>query len=365
MVLKQLHLFNFKNHELFEEDFSEGINGIVGENGSGKTNVLDAIYCMSMTKSAFFSSDNQLIKDGEKFFAVRGDWSKGQVTVSLKKGENKKVSHNGQACEKMSHHIGKFPIVFIQPDDTELVKDGSEVRRRFVDMMISQLDANYLSQLMAYTKVLKQRNTLLKQCRFTGVIDKDLLEVYDEQLISLNQFLYEQRAFYMQDMEPSVAEFYKLVSGGREEVQLVHQSQCGEATFSEDFRKAYPMDLDRERTTMGVHKDDYIFKIDGKPLKKMGSQGQRKSFVIALQLAKYKVLEAKLGVKPVLLLDDIFDKLDENRIEQLLDLVRSNMFGQIFITDASKERFTRHIERVTSTYNLIEIDRNGKGNSEE
>ena len=392
MRLNQLHLFNFKNHGDFQEDFSSGINGIVGENGSGKTNVLDAIYCMSLTKSAFFSSDNQLIKDGEKFFAIRGLWSNAQLTVSLKKGEKKKITNDGQLCNKMSDHIGKFPIVFIQPDDTELVKEGSDVRRRFVDIMISQIDVTYLQKLISYNKVLKQRNSLLKHFKFHGTVDRDLLAVYDDQLISFNSFLYQKRSLYLSSIAKGVETFYGLVSGGNEKVSLTYQSQCHDEFFVSNYKASFRNDLDRERTNMGVHKDDYVFKIDGKPMKRMGSQGQKKSFVIALQLAKFKIFEDKLGIKPVLLLDDIFDKLDEKRIEQLLGLVKSNTFGQIFITDASKERFIRHIHKVTSdynlsvyaqytiriknrngnsgfglatSYNLIEIERNGENNIKE
>ncbi len=355
MNLKHLHLHHFKSYSEIEIDFSESINGIVGMNGCGKTNLLDAIYCMSLTKSAFFSTDAHLIKDGETFFAIKGQWNTGKIIVSLKKGETKKISFDGSEYERVSEHIGKLPIVLIQPDDLDLIKEGSEVRRKFINVLISQLDQEYLTNLMQYNKLLKQRNALLKQYRETRHIDKDLVETYDVQLLSLNSFIYRKRKEVCLLISSEIEDFYKQMSNGGESVSFIYQSQCSSDGFEKEYKDAYPQDLYKERTTMGTHKDDFIFKIKEKSLKKMGSQGQKKSYVTALQLAKYKVMEEQLKVKPLLLLDDIFDKLDEGRIKRLLELVKSKLFGQIFITDASKQRFEYHIKQITTDYNLIEI----------
>lgn len=367
MFLSNIHLLNFKNHEELSLTFSPTINCFVGNNGSGKTNLLDAIHYLALTKSAFSPTDAQCIRHGADFFMVEGKFKENSpsepggnaflITCSLKIGQRKVVMHDKKAYERLSEHIGRFPVVLISPDDTDLVRDASELRRRFFDSMLSQLDARYLADLMHYNFVMKQRNSLLRQFYERNYFDKDLLETYDNQLLPIGQTLHRQRKDFMAMYVPVFRKYYLFLSGSRETVDLVYESELFEPGFEYDFSFATKRDLQLQRTTKGIHKDDFVFEIDGYALKKFGSQGQQKSFVIALKLAQFEVLQREKNTKPLLLLDDIFDKLDDLRISKLIELITDNTFGQLFITDARPERTRKIFEEISAETRIFEMTR--------
>ncbi|MEQ9440454.1 MAG: DNA replication/repair protein RecF [Cyclobacteriaceae bacterium] len=342
MWLEKISLLNFKNYEELNLTFSPQINCILGENGSGKTNLLDAIYYLSFTKSAFSSVEQQNIRHGEPFFMVKGIFEKEEqshtVQCSLQPGQRKQVQNSKRVYEKMSEHIGRFPVVLISPDDTDLIRGASELRRRFFDSLMSQMDAKYLEDLMRYNYVLRQRNALLKQFAERNTYDADLLDSYSEQLLDLGHGLYQRRTDFLSGFMPHFIRHYNNLSGKKEEVTIQYSSHFSERQYREIFYKAYRKDLAVQRTSLGIHRDDYDFQIDTYPTKRYGSQGQQKSFVIALKLAQFDVLREEKQLKPLLLLDDIFDKLDDFRIGKLTEMVVQQSFGQLFVTDARPER---------------------------
>lgn len=358
MRLNALNLLHFKNYEELSLDLHPSMNCFVGVNGSGKTNVLDAIQCICLTKSAFINSDAQLIQHEAPFFMVKGGIEKESNTetilLSLKQGEKKHLKVNDLPYEKISDHIGKYPLVFVTPNDTDLIREGSEIRRKFFDLILSQIDRAYLNKLLKYNKLIKQRNALLKSFKEQRTFDATLLKTYDEQLMPLNQSIFEDRNSFIESFLPYFYEAHNYICLNREEISLQYKSQVA-SDFEYQFNMALDKDRALERTTCGIHKDDFVFEISDQAIKKFGSQGQQKSFVIALQLAKYKVLEDQLSLKPLLLLDDIFDKLDEDRIQKLVEMVKSNAFGQIFITDASPNRTKRILEEIDQDYFIFEV----------
>ena len=342
MILESLDLIQFKNHGKTKLTFSRQINCLVGRNGSGKTNVLDGIHYLSLTKSSLQSSDALHLQHGTDFFTIRGvfevESAALEVRCSLEAGKKKQVFQNGKAVEKISDHVGKIPLVLIAPDDTELIKGGSEGRRKFFDGLLAQLDRSYLEQLIRYHHYLKQRNALLKQFSERGRRDLTLLGAYDEELIPLSQLLAQRRAALMEEITPLVQTYYEALSTGREKVALRYETEALREDFPAYFLGLRPKDFATKNSNAGVHKDDVDFQIDGYPLRKLGSQGQQKSFIIALKLAQFALFEKAKGEKPLLLLDDIFDKLDEERITKLMQLVSQGTFGQLFLTDARPER---------------------------
>ena len=342
MFLQKINLLDFKNYEELTLQFSADINCIAGPNGSGKTSLLDAIHYLCLTKSAFSLLDSQSIRHHRDFFLVDGTFLEGgkkhQITVSLKAGGRKTVMHDKKAYERISEHIGRFPVVLIAPDDTDLVRDSGETRRKFFDNMLSQVDHAYLDNLIGYNNVLKQRNSLLKQFYERNYFDKELLETYNVQLLPLGQLIHRRRDAFMKEFVPVFRSHYQYLSESREEVDLIYESELFEENFEYEFSYATKRDLQLQRTTKGVHKDDFVFEIDRFALRKFGSQGQQKSFVIALKLAQFDAIQAASGKKPLLLLDDIFDKLDDMRIHKLLEMISRDTFGQLFITDARPER---------------------------
>ena len=342
MILESLELIQFKNHLHSKLSFSPQINCLLGRNGSGKTNVLDGIHYLSLTKSALQSSDGLSIQHDAEFFTVKGkftvDSNPLEVRCTLEQGKKKQIFQNGKAVDKVSDHVGKIPLVLIAPDDTELIKGGSEGRRKFFDGLLAQLDHPYLDQLIRYHHFLKQRNALLKQFADTGRRDLTLLAAYEEELIPLSQSLAKRRATLIQEISPLLQRYYEALSMGREQVGLSYETEALREDFSEYYIGMRPKDFATKNCNAGIHKDDFDFRIDSHPLRKLGSQGQQKSFIIALKLAQFELFEKAKGEKPLLLLDDIFDKLDEERIEKLLQLVSQGNFGQLFITDARPER---------------------------
>jgi DNA replication and repair protein RecF len=342
MHLKQLSLVNFKNYPDISLQFSEKINCFVGNNGMGKTNILDAIHYLSFCKSFFNAIDSQNIRHNEGFFVIQGVYNKnGEITevyCGQKRSQKKVFKHNKKEYDRLSEHIGLYPLVMISPSDVELINGTSETRRKFIDGIISQYDKVYLEKLIAYNQVLKQRNALLKQFYESRNFDSVTLEIWDEQLIIHGKSILQTRKEFLKEFIPLFNKYYAYISESREEVSLVYESSVGDR----DFKTAILTSLERDRvlhyTTVGPHKDDLDFTINGFSLKKFASQGQQKSYLLALKLAQFEFIKNKKNTKPLLLLDDVYDKLDETRFKKLAELVSSDDFGQVFITDTHPER---------------------------
>ncbi len=359
MYLRKLILHNFKNYEEQHLDFIPGINCLVGENGAGKTNLLDAIHVLSLTKSAFNPVDSQNIRKGLGYYAVNGQFETGgtteEVICGFQIGKSKSVKLNKVEYDKLSLHIGKFPLVLIAPNDSDLIREGNEVRRKFLDGIIAQHDAAYLNDLIRYNHFLKQRNALLKNFNETRVRDLDLLFPYDKNLKELAAAIYSKRVSFFNQFIPFFNQHYAHVSGNKEEVNIQYKSQVEDEDFPSLFHSFLEKDIYQQRTNAGIHKDEIVFEIEDMPLKKFGSQGQQKSFAISLKLAQYDCLHAIMGKKPLLLLDDVFDKLDDLRIKHLLGLMAENHFGQIFLTDARPERTASLLESVETEKKIFNV----------
>ena len=359
MFLEKITILNFKNHKSVDLVFSSRFNCFLGHNGVGKTNLLDAIFYLSFFKSAFNHIDNQSILHGESFFKVEGVFNKKNkqeiVHASLKVGEKKLLKHNKVICEKISEHIGRFPVVMITPYDTDLVRDGSEVRRKFVDAIIAQTDHIYLSNLIKYNHHLKQRNALLKLFYEQRSIDHAQLEPYNHQLITLGIAIFERRTLFMNEFLPIFQEFYESLTNSAELVSLTYESDNVADDFEGYFKSVFDKDYHLQRTTIGIHTDDYEFKIGDVSLKKFGSQGQQKSYVIALKLSQAQYIYNNTGLSPMLLLDDIFDKLDDARISRLIAMVIKPPFGQLFISDARPERSTVMLTQALENVKLFQL----------
>ncbi|MDB4297306.1 DNA replication/repair protein RecF [Flavobacteriaceae bacterium] len=359
MHLKKLSLVNYKNlsSELFE--FEAKINCFVGNNGVGKTNVLDAIYYLSYTKSYFNAVATQNIKHGEEFFIIEGDYlledRSEKIVCSLKKGTKKIVKRNGKNYEKFSDHIGTLPLVIISPSDRDLITEGSETRRKFMDAVISQQDKTYLQTLVNYNKVLVQRNALLKYFAANRTFDALNLSVYNEQLSDLSKTIHAKRKWFLAQFSPIFNACYKEISNSKEDVSLLYKSQLNDAPMLQLLEEFLPKDRMLQYTSVGTHKDDLQFELNGYPVKKFGSQGQQKSFLIALKLAQFEFMKQLTGKKPILLFDDVFDKLDENRVSQIIGLVNKDQFGQIFITDTHGERTENVVKRTQQPYKIFEL----------
>lgn len=368
MYLETLHLISFKNYLELNLHFSSRINVFVGRNGSGKTNLLDAIFYLGFTRSAFSPSDQQCITLGHSSFFIKGEFRSGvkasQVASSVQIGMKKMFRENAEEYQKLSDHIGRYPIVMIAPDDVSLVNDGSEVRRKFFDSIISQLDKIYLENLIQYNQALKQRNGLLKiyADRGTGV-DWLAMESYDRMLIALGNMLYTRRADFIREFRPVFEKYYKYLVQDSEEASIQYLSELNEKQIGQGLLENRERDVALQRTNFGIHRDDYEFILGKESLKKFGSQGQQKSFVIAMKLAQFEILESHKHFKPILLLDDIFDKLDDFRIARLLELIKSD-FGQLFITDARPERTTSLLRGLDVPSTIYIVDQ-GKVNLHE
>ncbi|MBP9926641.1 MAG: DNA replication and repair protein RecF [Cyclobacteriaceae bacterium] len=343
MFLQKLRLYNFKNHAEVNLTFEEKINCFLGKNGSGKTNLLDAIYYLSFTKSAFNQYDLQNVRHDQLGFLVKGTFEisnkQKEVICSIRQGEKKSLLEDDQEIIKFSGHVGKYPVVLIAPQDIELIWDGSELRRKFFDVLISQLDRIYLNSLIQYNHHLKQRNSLLRTFSESGKVDADLIASYDLKLALAGDYIYKTRRAFIENFKPIFSKHYDfLVREPVEKVEITYKSDLTEIDFELLLKKNLQRDLLLQRTTTGVHRDDFLFTLNELELKRVGSQGQQKSFLIALKLAEFQILATEKQVKPILLLDDIFDKLDDLRIQQLLKLINQGIFGQLFITDARQGR---------------------------
>jgi DNA replication and repair protein RecF len=359
MWLKNLTLLNFKNYNAADLKFSNTVNAFVGNNGAGKTNLLDAIHYLCLCKSYFNPIDSQQIKTGEELFLVQGDFDKDdkneKISCGLKRNQKKSFKRNKKEYDKLADHVGLFPVVMISPYDVNIIMDGSEERRRFVDNVISQTDSRYLDELIVYNKHLLNRNALLKQIAATRTLDVALLQILDEQLVNSGKIIFDKRKQFLLDFIPLFNQHYQFITNNAEQVSLTYQSQLNEHDFETLLAQSIEKDRLLERTTTGIHKDDLQFEIAGLPLKKFGSQGQQKSFLIALKLAQYSYLQKFKNFKPLLLLDDIFDKLDQHRIHKLMEMVSHHDFGQIFITDTDKERVKAVFDEINVKVDLYQV----------
>lgn len=359
MFLKELHLLNYKNITEKGFTFDRKINCFVGKNGVGKTNVLDAIYHLAYTKSYFNPQAIQNIKHGEDFFLIDAVFEKEEkdekITCSLKKGQKKLVKRNNKVYEKLSEHIGLIPLVIISPSDSDLISEGSDIRRKFMDSVISTLDHLYLQELIQYQKLVSQRNALLKYFALNHVFDQDNLAVYDEQIIPLGTTIFEKRQQFLAQFIPIFKNYYAEISNETESVHLTYQSQLLEQSLESLLKNNLTKDRALQYTSVGIHKDDLSFEIDGYPMKKFGSQGQQKSFLIALKLAQFEFLKQKNGTAPILLFDDIFDKLDASRVEKIVQMVNNDIFGQIFISDTHEERTEDIVKQTHQSYKIFNL----------
>ncbi|TCI90693.1 DNA replication/repair protein RecF [Tenacibaculum sp. M341] len=360
MHLQKISLVNFKNIEAKTFDFEKKINCFVGNNGVGKTNVLDAIYYLSFTKSYFNPVATQNIKHNEDFFVIEGDYLLNdrteKIICSLKKGQKKLLKRNGKVYERFSDHIGQFPLVIISPADRNLIIEGSDTRRKFIDGVISQQDKQYLNSLISYNKIISQRNALLKFFAANRTFDALNLSVYNEQLIGFGAEIHQKRKEFLEKFTPIFNEKYKIISGEKEEVNLSYKSQLNDSSFEDLLANSLEKDKILQYTSTGIHKDDLSFLINEYPVKKFGSQGQQKSYLIALKLAQFEFIKKQSLITPILLLDDIFDKLDEHRVSQIVNLVNNEEFGQIFITDTHFERTENVVKQSNKPYQIFNLE---------
>jgi DNA replication and repair protein RecF len=360
MYLKSLTLVNFKNYADAALQFSSGVNCFTGNNGTGKTNILDAVHYLSLTKSYFNASDAQNIKHGEQMFVVQGTFehkeSVDEIFCGLKTGNKKQLKRNAKEYSRMSNHIGLFPVVMIAPVDHILIAEGSEERRKFIDSIISQVDKQYLDDLIAYNRTVAHRNAFLKLSSGKE-LDITLLHVWNEQMIQYGKNIFEKRKQFIETFIPMFTRNYKFLCDNDEQVSIAYQSQL----FADDFvtllNKSLQKDLAMQFSTTGIHKDDLVFNLGEQQLKRIASQGQQKTFLVALKIAQFEYLQTTKNVKPILLLDDIFDKLDDNRVQRLMELVSKEKFGQIFITDTHPERLKQIFEGIHVAIKCFNVSR--------
>ena len=360
MHLKSLSLLSFKNYEESLLEFSSSINCFVGNNGSGKTNLLDAIYYLCFCKSYFNSVDSQNILHDKPFFVVEGTFERNdnpeKVFCAVKRGQKKIFKRNNKEYEKLADHIGVFPLVIISPSDRDLIIEGSTTRRKFMDGVIAQSNKIYLNNLIKYNQVLAQRNALLKYFAANRTSDPFTLEIYNEQLVSLATEIYTTRTAFMKQFNPIFQTYYKAISSTNEQVDLEYKSQLNENDLASLLKESLTKDKILQYTSCGTHKDDLVFEIGDFPIKKQGSQGQQKTYLIALKLAQFDFIKNLVGYKPLLLLDDIFDKLDDSRVEAIVRLVSEHHFGQIFITDTHKSRTEEIVRNIDDSYRIFDIE---------
>lgn len=355
MILKQLSIINFKNIAQVDLDFSDNINCFLGNNGMGKSNLLDAIYYLSFCKSFTHVVDSQNIRHGEDFFMLQGFYERNGadevLSCGIRRRQKKSFKRNKKEYERLSDHIGFAPLVMVSPADTSLIQGGSDERRRFIDIVISQWDKPYLETLIRYNKALEQRNTLLRQ----EVADPMLYEIWEEQMSHAAAVVYDTRRRFLETFIPVFNKFYNLIAGGSEHVALAYRSHLAEGDLLQQLATSRSRDLILGYTTKGIHRDDMEMTLDDYPMKRIGSQGQCKTYLIALKLAQYEFLSHNGNTSPILLLDDLFDKLDAERVERIMQLVSSDIFGQIFITDTNREYLDRIVKRTTADHCLYSV----------
>ena len=352
VFLKKISIINYKNILDKQYELDPKINCFVGDNGVGKTNILDAVYHLSMGKSYFNVKNDQLINRGKDYMLVDGVFELNNknesIVFSLKIGEKKVLKRNGKPYKKFSNHIGLIPVVLISPYDNDLINEGSSERRKFIDSIISQNDKEYLINLIAYTRVIQNRNKLLKQYNRSVDFDLDTIKVYDDQIYKLSEPIFKARDKFIKEFTPLVLEKYKHISDDKEKISIEYKSDLINNHIENLIKDSFQKDVILQYTSVGLHKDDFVFNIDENRIKRFGSQGQQKSFLIALKLAQFDYLKNETGNSPILLMDDVFDKLDLMRVKRIVEIVNSTNFGQLFLSDTDKER----IEKVLSSLNL-------------
>ena len=350
MYLKKLNIFHFKNHAEIDFSFSPQVNCFTGPNGSGKTNVLDAIHYLSLCKSFFTTNDSQNIQDGAAFFTIHGEFElKGlteDIYCGLKQGQRKIIKRNEKEYSRLSEHIGLIPLVMIAPADQTIITGGSEERRKFLDSIICQADKTYLENLTTYQRILMQRNALLKQLSANPSMDRNALGIWDDQLSNYATAIFEARQTFIAKFQLLVQQYFEVITNKKEEPGIQYKSQLQQGPIQNLLASHLSRDLMMQYSTVGIHKDDLEFTIDGKHVRRFGSQGQQKSFVVSLKLAQFQYINQVTGIKPLLLLDDIFEKLDDDRMNKLLELVSADTFGQLFVTDTHRGRAENIFERL-------------------
>ena len=355
MILEKLSIINYKNIQEATLDLSPKINCFIGQNGVGKTNVLDAIYYLSFCHSANNPIDSQVIRHGEEFFMLEGTYE-GPLSIScgMKRGAKKHFKKNKKEYKRLSEHIGLIPIVMVSPSDTLLIEGSSEERRRLMDLVIAQYDRSYIEALNRYNKALQQRNTMLKAEQEP---DPEVLSLWEEQMAISGTAVYEKRSEFVEKMVPVFQHFYETISGNREQVALNYISHCQRGPLLEVIRRDRHKDRAVGYSLHGIHRDDLEFTLAGHLMKREGSQGQNKTFAIALKLAQFDFLRrTNTQTTPLLLLDDIFDKLDAQRVEQIVSLVAGDDFGQIFITDTNREHLDQILSASSHDYRIFYVD---------
>lgn len=362
LILKKINVIDYKNIQEVGIAFSPRFNCFIGNNGAGKTNILDAVYYLSMCKSYFNVPDTQNIRHGESFFVLEGEYEREgeeiNVYCGVKRGQKKVFRKNKKSYERLSDHIGLLPLVIISPADAILIDGASEERRRFIDGVISQCDKDYLHHLICYNRILVQRNALLKE--YAGrAIEEEMLAAWDERLVDYGMLVLEKRRAFVWELSEVFQSYYETLSLGREQVRMEYMSSIKEADFLTALRQSRERDRILTYTTVGVHRDDIVFLQGGYPVKKLGSQGQKKTFLTALKFAQFAYLARQNGVRPLLLLDDIFDKLDAERVKQIIRLVASDRFGQVFITDTNREHIDEILREYTSSYKIFNVNNGG------
>jgi len=359
LFFRAISLLQFKNYTNRAFEFNEAVTGICGNNGQGKTNLLDALHYLCFTKSYFSRTDGHAVQEGQKGFRIEGRVSLNEkqekAVCVLRETGKKEFSVNDQPYDKFSHHIGRYPCVIIAPDDAVLVTGGSEERRKFIDSLLSQADATYLQHLISYTKILQQRNSLLKSFAETGQRNFALLDVLDEQLLQPGQYIFEKRKDFLISFLPAVRHTYHEIAQQPEDLRLVYESQLLENNLAKCLQASRQKDLYAARTTAGPHRDELEISLGAQPFKQIASQGQRKSLLFALKLTEMDVLKEEKGFPPLLLLDDVFEKLDESRISNLLQRVCRDNAGQVFITDTNEERLKKHLDDLAIAHQIITL----------
>ena len=359
MYIKDISLVNFKNYYQAEIELSPKINCFVGDNGVGKTNLLDAIHYLSFCKSHFNSIDSQNITTDENFFVIQGKYERlGEdeiIYCGLKENNRKIFKRNKKEYQRLADHIGIIPLVMKSPSDANFIYQGSDERRKFIDSVISQFDKEYLDDLIKYNRILLQRNKLLKSS-YDRNFSSESIEIYNNQLDHYGSGIYSKRVDFINNIQPIFSKYYEEISGGNESVELVFKSQLSDGKLSDLLRESINKDKVLQYTTAGIHKDDIVMMMNGKVIRKFGSQGQQKTYLIALKFSQYDFIKKETGINPLLLLDDIFDKLDIKRVQQIIKMVTGNHFGQIFITDTSHDRLKDILQGSDNDYKIFLIE---------
>ncbi len=360
MHCSRLHIVQFKNYTEASLEFSAKFNCFTGNNGSGKTNLMDAIYYLSFSKGFTNAIDSQNIRFGSDFFMIQGYYQingqEDELYCGMKRNQRKVFKRNKKEYERFSDHIGQYPLVLLSPSDTQLILGGSDERRRFIDGVISQYDNDYLHHLIQYSKALQQRNALLKSFVERRFFDEDSLEIWDEQLLQYASPIFESRKNFFLEFLPVFNTYYGLLSGEKETVDIEYQSSLWESDLRSQLLSSRQKDRMMQHTTCGIHKDELVFTIHQVPVKRFGSQGQQKTFIIALKLAQFAFTSRIKGYHPILLFDDVFDKLDEERVQKLMQLVADQDFGQVFVSDTHTDRIVGLFQNIKAPCRIFEVD---------